>query len=197
MAERSAEEKNQQATSSATLDNEEANLPKSPEKGKKQKKNSAEIQPVFDITLDSDSSDDEPLLFNVVTPELPSYVPYSQRPSVEAMVEQDDNANAISVKKIVTNEREEEARQCTSTGAIVSPITAKLADAMLKSPTVKAKEKTTPKPKTPVIEISSTDTDENSDAKGTSPKKTDEAQYEEISVQEYVQSILQNAIATG
>ena len=64
------------------------------------------------------------------------------------------------------------------------PQTAKMADLILKSPTVRAKERTTPKPKTPVIEISSTDTDDNNDVNVTSPKKTDAAQNEEVSVKE-------------
>ncbi len=63
LAEKAADEQNNQATSSATPEAKKANEPKSSGKGKKTKPDSVGNQFSLIVPQERDSSDDEPILF--------------------------------------------------------------------------------------------------------------------------------------
>ena len=76
--------------------------------------------------------EDESLLINVGTPELPLHIPYSQRHSVAAIKDQDDNSNVICVKTASNpGEMMSSLPSPASMNEVVSPKTAKLVNQLL------------------------------------------------------------------
>ena len=109
---------------------------------------------------EAESSDEDLWLFNVGTPELPLYIPYSRGNLVAAITGQDSNANSISIQPVT------DAGGCKTTASspdcahnVVNMKTAKLVDQLLISPNAQTQAPSTSEANIPVKEISSTHTD--------------------------------------